>query len=1062
MIPARSILGALLTTLSMPVSAEVRFHDDCGDPRRWEVLPSDGVEGRLSAAEGPSGPCLRLDFDFRRGAGYCIVRRPVDLPLPENYRFRVRIRAEAPVNNFEFKLSDAGGENVWWVNQRNYEFPREWTTVSYRARHFQFAWGPSGGRRIERLGAIELVVAASTGGRGTLFFDDLTFEPLAAAQPDTSPARLEYSSTAPGAPTPPGTLPEDGQVAWRSAADDPAPALTMTFGQPREFGGLLLKWSEERPPSAYIIESSLDLKTWERVAALDPANGGSDSVPLADGEALALRVRAQRAPERGVGIENVVLLPPEFALSWNATWSQIASSAPRGLYPRIFCGQQTAWTVIGVPVDAQEALIDEFGSIEPLRGGFRIEPFVWDGERLVTWADVDVTQSLADGYVPSPRVVWRGAGIELEIEGVVDGAASRSELLVRYTLRNTGDRERDLSLFLALRPFQVLPPWQELNLAGGAARIDRISWDGRRARINDACEVRPLNAPTAFGATPFSRGEIVEDLLRGGLPEFVDVTDPWRRASAALRYDAELPAGATLNAVLSIPLHAAPEAMPPALTPEAASSTFDAAAQRVRRFWSAETTRVGLSLPPAADRIANTFRTTQAYILINADGPAIQPGSRTYERSWIRDGAITSTALLYTGHAEAVRAFLMWYAPNQFENGKVPCVVDRRGPDPVPEHDSTGQFIYALMNHYRFTGDRELLERTLPQVVRGVDYIESLRAQRLTPEYRDGPPELRARYGLVTESISHEGYSAKPMHSYWDSFWTLRGLKDGAAIAALLGRDELQQRFERLLGEYRAAVSESVRLAMRNTGVDYVPGCVELGDFDATSTSTVVFPCDEADVLPPAALRRTFEKYIDFARRRASGEAEWRDYTPYELRTIGTLVELGYVSAAHELLDFFMQHQYPPGWNHWAEVVHRDPLAPRFIGDMPHTWVGAEFICSLRTMLLYERQRDNALVLAAGVRPEWLAAPGVRIDQFPTPFGAMSYSYVADGDSASLEFRFGGPAPAGGFVVMSPPGWQPRGATVDGAAVTLEWIEEPQRRAFVVVRASSAKVVFAR
>jgi glycogen debranching enzyme len=208
----------------------------------------------------------------------------------------------------------------------------------------------------------------------------------------------------------------------------------------------------------------------------------------------------------------------------------------------------------------------------------------------------------------------------------------------------------------------------------------------------------------------------------------------------------------------------------------------DARLRAVCDGWSREVNRVGLSLPASAAELVNTFKSTQGYILVNADGAGIQPGSRTYERSWIRDGALTSTALLGTGHTERVKAFLEWYAKYQYPSGKVPCVVDSRGPDPVDEHDSTGEFIYVLLKYYRFTGDKAFLERHLDRVVAGVDYIESLRAQRMTDAYKNGPPAMRACYGLVPESISHEGYSAKPMHSYWDSFFVLKGLTDAHAV----------------------------------------------------------------------------------------------------------------------------------------------------------------------------------------------------------------------------------------------------------------------------------------
>jgi len=37
-----------------------------------------------------------------------------------------------------------------------------------------------------------------------------------------------------------------------------------------------------------------------------------------------------------------------------------------------------------------------------------------------------------------------------------------------------------------------------------------------------------------------------------------------------------------------------------------------------------------------------------------------------------------------------------------------------------------------------------------------------------------------------------EGYSAKPMHSYWDDFFALRGFKDAAFIAKELDNPRLR------------------------------------------------------------------------------------------------------------------------------------------------------------------------------------------------------------------------------------------------------------------------------
>ena len=107
--------------------------------------------------------------------------------------------------------------------------------------------------------------------------------------------------------------------------------------------------------------------------------------------------------------------------------------------------------------------------------------------------------------------------------------------------------------------------------------------------------------------------------------------------------------------------------------------------------------------PKGAERWWDVARSQIGYILLNRDGRPSSRG-RSYERMWIRDGSLTCNALLDFGHAEEVRAFLDWFAPMQYDNGKVPCA-DSRGSGPVPENDSHGQFIYAMATYAKYTGD---------------------------------------------------------------------------------------------------------------------------------------------------------------------------------------------------------------------------------------------------------------------------------------------------------------------------------------------------------------------
>src|SRR6185436_16886772 len=96
---------------------------------------------------------------------------------------------------------------------------------------------------------------------------------------------------------------------------------------------------------------------------------------------------------------------------------------------------------------------------------------------------------------------------------------------------------------------------------------------------------------------------------------------------------------------------------------------------------------------------------------------------------------------------------------------------------------------------------------------------------------------------------------------------------------------------------------------------------------------------------------------------RRDGRAKWDAFTPYEVRVIGTFVRLGWRDRANDALRWFLAYREPPSWRQWPEVSYRDRRSPRYLGDLPHTWVGSDFVRSVLDMLAYERGRDSALVV---------------------------------------------------------------------------------------------------
>src|SRR5262249_44983380 len=148
--------------------------------------------------------------------------------------------------------------------------------------------------------------------------------------------------------------------------------------------------------------------------------------------------------------------------------------------------------------------------------------------------------------------------------------------------------------------------------------------------------------------------------------------------------------------------------------------------------------------------------------------------------------------------------------------------------------------------------------------------------------------------------------------------------------------------------------------------IDYIPGSVELGDFDPTSTSIAVDPGGELGQLPQPALQRTFDRYWEEVAGRLDGTREWDNYTPYEIRNVGTFVRLDQKDRAEALLDGLMNDRRPTAWNGWAEIVWRDRSSPQFVGDMPHGWVAAGYIRAIRAFFAAERELDAALVIGQG------------------------------------------------------------------------------------------------
>lgn len=1033
--------------------------DDFADLSGWNAIASGQARLRISPDQGRRGAAMRLDFNFQGGGGFVVARKLFDLTLPEGFAFRFDIHGQGPSNILEFKLVDASNQNVWRWRVEAFDLPEDWQTLRIKSTQIEFAWGPLGGGPPRDIAAIELVVAAGPGGQGTLWVEDLR---LADTSYYLTPL-VEATSALPGCeachvwdPSP--------TSCWRSAATDEPQRLVIDFQREREYGGLAIRWDPDRRPQAFDVRLSRDGYDWQTAYSADRGVAEETYVYLPEASSRFICLELRQAGQcRGFGVICVEVQPHAFSRSINDFFSAVAKRTRPGLYPKHFLGRQTYWTPVGTGQDVTQALFNEEGMVEVDKGAFSIEPFLFVDGRLITWADAESTQTLERDSLPIPSSQWQVGDLRLRTTAFATGPCGASTLFIRYRLANGLDVPRRVSLFAAIRPFQVTPTWQHWHEFGGVSPIGELAYKSGTLWVDRRKRVIPLTAPDGIGAATFAQGAITEYLKGGELPADDKVTDPFGYASGALRFDVELPPLGAQEVHLAVPFGDAqgradarrairnsaskgeraqrPGAgdlvEPPLELPP--TEEFD----RAVTAWEAKLGGVEIGLPERAAGIVETLKTAAAHILINRDGPALQPGPRRYSRSWLRDGALMGAALARVGLLEAGRDFIRWYAGYQAPDGNLPDCVDRDGSEWLPEYDGWGQLIFAVMDHYRFSGDKDFLTEMWPAVSKSLDYLERLRGQRLTAEYQ--AEGKRAYSGLLPESMSHEGYMAHPVHAYWDDFWALRGFKDGAHMAEILGDRAQARRIAALRDAFQRDLYASLDRVIRDRGLDFVPGSVEFADFDPAATSIALTVADELHHLPRPAIDQTYNKYVEGFRARARGATPWANYSAYEIRIIGALVRLGRRQLAHELLDFFLADRRIRPWNQWPEISWRDPLGPSFIGDMPHSWIGAEYILAVRSLFAYEREADRSLVIAAGIPEDWLEGEGdVRVRDLPSYHGHLSYRLRREtADTYRLSLSGDLIIPPGGIVAMPPlprPLLQVEINERSSAAFGLDWV----------------------
>ena len=770
----------------------------------------------------------------------------------------------------------------------------------------------------------------------------------------------------------------------------PGESITVDFGYFRYPLGALIEWGKTYGTvfSTHLSDDGVSFREMGRIAT---GNGGSDSFWWRSTTSRYFRLTVHEASAPAGAVVNELKLRIRNKDRMPIGQLERAALAGRGdLYPQSLLGRQVYWTALGEYDQAEEALFDEYGNLEPRRESAQITPLLRvDGALHGAPASPSISHSLVDGSLPIPTVAWSAQDIELRVTAL----AHAGEALAEHRITNRSATRRNGALVLAVHPVQVNPYWQH----GGHAVINAIAVEGRQVRVND----RPYAAfsvdPDAVAVADFDDGDVIKLIEKGPLETARSLRSDSALLSAACEFSFSLAPGGAAAVVVSSPMR-------DDVTPHA-EAPFDALRETVARDWRK---RIGPRKITVGDgEVSDTIEAQAALILVNSTSLAFKPGPRNYDRTWIRDGSAQALALLWAGLIEEAKRYVVWYSKRIYENGMVPPILNvdgtvNRGYGSDIEFDAQGEFVGIAADVYRISRDRAFLDAIFEPVVRATQFIEELCARTNAAH---GP--ATEFHGLLAPSISHEGYS-NPSYSYWDDYFALSAWRNCEYLALEIGDRSIPAHAAAKGREFAANLTRSIRMTAARMKTGLISGSADRNDVDPTSTSIAFEPCQVEDVLPAELLAATYDRAA--ARVRAISAPDFQgNYTPYELRNLNAFVALDRYDDAFRQLSAALAGRRPRGWRLWAEVVWSDLRSPEYIGDMPHTWIGAEFSTAIRRMLL--RECGGVLELFRAVPDAWWEGEGITLRDLPTAFGAASLKARRGQSRAVIELALSGPAP---------------------------------------------------
>lgn len=633
------------------------------------------------------------------------------------------------------------------------------------------------------------------------------------------------------------------------------------------------------------------------------------------------------------------------------------------------------WTAIGIRNSSRESMIDPVGMLTMHPFGWSVFPYVryrgqsWYPPQLSKqtrqFLKDDVLPSVVTEYTVSKKFSWKSETRAIETSG---------EELIQFshTLANTTHQPVDLTFGLAIRPYNglTLGHINTLKFKNNLWRINRkpgflLLEEPDRYLISDRHSGDPLmlDKQQKSGNSLSSKTGIIS-----GISEFQLTLQPGEKRT--------IESVGTVSRLTDLP------------NTKFNSISVQSLAKHDSQFRSEwlENQQRGLSLRIPDESLQTAFDALKNKMHVFDDGEHFSPGTFFYHNHWLRDSAFISLAFMNLGFMDEVKRKISGFASTQTKDG---FFKSQNG-----EWDSNGQVMFSLIQYCRRSGDLETLDRYLPSLMRGHQWIEKM---------RDGVRNGRAPHsGMLPAGFSAEHFGPND-HYFWDNFWALAGLRELVWATHILGRERDAERIHQAYENYVSDINSVIMNVSRQAGKDQLPtspyrrmDSASIGNLVAI-TPLNLYELDEFWVRPTTdyLLQNNMHNDMFFQKIIHTG---LNTYLTIQLAKVLVRLNNPYF---HTMIRAVLNYGGPTYT--WPEAIN--PLTNGgCMGDGDHGWAAAEMINIIRDLFVQE-ERDR-LILGQGLSPDWICSPKpVSIKHANTVFGTVSYDIQKHDNELTVHWQ---------------------------------------------------------